>query len=147
MTDRLPFPEGSDLAFVRDSAGLVQRDVVSPVYPPFAPALPLRVLLLLRLAERRVRPWLFFFGWRGSEFCTAVTVVSASLRAIAPRHRDGWTLRSARNWRFSAGLKVASYARRARASYRQATSAKTANATGSAKGIIANTYHMSDGPR
>src|SRR5262249_5229509 len=91
--------------------------------------------------------WLFFFGWRNPEFCTAVTLVSASLRAIVPRHFEGWTLRSARNWRFSAGLKVASYARRARASYRQANSAKTANAIGSAKGIIADTYHMSDRPR
>lgn len=50
------------------------------------------------------------------------------------RHLKGWTLRRARNCRFSAALNVASYARRARASYLQATSAKTANAIGTARG-------------
>ena len=59
------------------------------------------------------------------------------------RHLKGWTLRRARNCRFSAALNVASYARRARASYLQATSAKTANAIGTARGIIADRYHMS----
>src|SRR5438132_9303832 len=63
------------------------------------------------------------------------------LSAIAARHFAGWTLRRARNCRFSASLNVASYARRARASYRQATSATTANTIGTAKGIIADRYH------
>jgi len=65
-----------------------------------------------------------------------VTAASACLRAIAARHLKGWILRRARNCRFSAALNVASYACCARASYRQATSANTANAIGTAKGII-----------
>ena len=80
---------------------------------------------------------LVFFGSRGSTFCEAVAAASACLRAIAARHFEGWTLRRARNCRFSASLNVASYARRARASYRQAISATTATAIGRAKGIIA----------
>jgi len=59
------------------------------------------------------------------------------------RHLKGWTLRRARNCRFSAALNVASYARRARASYRQATSANTANAIGTANGIMVDRYHIS----
>src|SRR5262249_32449010 len=83
------------------------------------------------------------FGLRGAApgAAAAVAVASACLRAMAARHFAGWTLRSARNCRFSASLNVASYARRARASYRQATSAKTANAIGTTRGIIANNYH------
>ena len=69
---------------------------------------------------------LIFFGSRDSTSCEAATAASACLRAIAARHFEGWTLRRARNCRFSASLNVASYARRARASYRQATSATTA---------------------
>jgi hypothetical protein len=88
--------------------------------------------------------WLIFFGSRGSTSCEAVTAASACLRAIAARHLKGLILRRARNCSFSAGLNVTSYARRARASYRQATSAKTANAIGTAKGIITNRYHISE---
>ena len=58
------------------------------------------------------------------------------------RHLKGSTLRRARSCRFSASLNVASYARRARASYCQATSAKTPNAIGTAKGIMAYKYNM-----
>src|SRR5262249_21028690 len=79
---------------------------------------------------------LLFFGRRGPASGAAVAAVSACLRAIAARHFAGWTLRSARNWRFSASLNVASYARRARASYRQAKSANTANAIGTTRGIM-----------
>src|SRR5215831_15703567 len=79
---------------------------------------------------------LLFFGRRGAASGAAVAAASACLRAIAARHFAGWTLRSARNWRFSASLNVASYARRARASYRQAKSANTANAIGTTRGIM-----------
>src|SRR6516225_3569312 len=85
---------------------------------------------------------LLFFGRRGAASCAAVAAVSACLRAIAARHFAGWTLRSARNCRFSASLNVASYARRARASYRQATSAKTANAIGTTRGIMRQAITM-----
>jgi hypothetical protein len=71
---------------------------------------------------------------RDTPACEAAAI-PACLRAISARHFEGLTLRRARNCRFSASLKVASYARRARASYRQAISAKTANAIGTAKGI------------
>src|SRR5215831_19457832 len=76
----------------------------------------------------------FFLG-RGAASCEAVARVSASLSATTARHFAGWTRRSARNWRFSASLNVASYARRSRVSWRQARSASTANAIGT-KGIM-----------
>ena len=65
----------------------------------------------------------------------AKAAASACLSAITARHLKGSTLRSARSWRFSATLKVASNARRARASYRQEASAKTPNAIGTVKGM------------
>jgi hypothetical protein len=53
-----------------------------------------------------------------------LAAASACLRAITARHFKGSILRRARNCRFSSALNVASYARRPRASYRQATRAK-----------------------
>jgi hypothetical protein len=101
------------------------------------------VFFVSRFAWRReLGVWLISFGSRDSTSCGAVTAVSACLRAIMARHLKGWTLRRARNCRFSAALNVASYARRARASYRQATSANTANAIGTANGIMVDRYHM-----
>jgi hypothetical protein len=72
-----------------------------------------------------------------------LAAASACLRAITARHFKGSILRRARNCRFSSALNVASYARRPRASYRQATRAKTAYTIGTAKGIIADMYHLS----
>ncbi len=73
----------------------------------------------------------------------AATAASACMRAITARHFKGSILRRARNCRLSDTLKVATYARRARDSYRQAISARAANPIGTAKGIIADRYHMS----
>jgi hypothetical protein len=96
-------------------------------------SLPQKEVEFLELPGR-VRAYLL--RSRNTPACEAVAAIPDCLRAIAARHFEGLTLRRARNCRFSASLKVASYARRARSSYRQATSAKTANAMGTAKGII-----------
>ena len=117
-----------------------RRDPPADIHAHFATGLCFRALFFVSRFARRCgsRLGLVFSGLREPASCEAATVASACLSAMTARHLEGLTLRRARNCRLSAGLNVASYARRTRASYRHATSARTAKAMGTANGIIAD---------
>jgi len=111
--------QATDVACARTSATVPKRHCGENLRPGHVRSRELFVPVFTRLDVRR-----------GRGGCAGL------LSAIAARHFEGWTLRRARNCRFSASFDVASYARLARASYPQVRNANTANAIGTAKGII-----------